>query len=780
MNDKTIKVLEFEKIIEQIKQEASTSLGQSAINDIQIETDIKKVQQLQDETDEAVHIYRLNERPPFSYANDVVPFVKRSEIGSMLYAEECVEIAQLLYCSRHLKNYISDHEEDLTHLKAYAEQIHPVQQLEKEIFRVIDEHGEIVDYATTALQSIRNNIRTSERRIRERLQQIIRSKGKMLSDGIITIRNNRYVLPVRHEYRQAIGGIVHDQSASGQTLFMEPQAITTINNELQQLFVKEKREIEKVLLALTSQIAEHHMEIIDNQHLIARLDSIFAKASYSMKMRGSKPKLNDQGVIDIKRGRHPLIDEDEVIANDIKIGDSYHAIVITGPNTGGKTVTLKMVGLFVLMAQAGMQIPALDGSEIAIYKNIFADIGDEQSIEQNLSTFSSHMTNIVQIMENVDNQTFVLFDELGAGTDPQEGAALAMAILDEVIDRQATVIATTHYPELKAYSYNREYVMNASVEFDVETLRPTYRLLLGIPGRSNAFEISRRLGLSDSLIDQAESYIGLDSKNVENMIQALEKTKKTAEEEAEEAHTILEESEQLRKEIEAEWKAFEQSRDKLYKKAEEKAQKAIEKARQEAEAIVESVRNMKNRAWKEHEWIEARKDLEEAEVALVKDDEKERVKKSNDRIEVGDEVKHLLLQQVGEIVEKKSDKEFVLQVGNMIVDASKDDIEFVRKGKQVIQEEMKHKPRVVKANQSFTPELDLRGERYEEAMIQAEKFIDDAIVNNYPRVTIIHGKGTGALRQGIHQYALQNKHISTFRLGGDGEGGSGVTIIELN
>src|SRR5699024_3662702 len=525
--------------------------------------------------------------------------------------EECVEIAQLLYCSRHLKNYISDHEEDLTHLKAYAEQIHPVQQLEKEIFRVIDEHGEIVDYATTALQSIRNNIRTSERRIRERLQQIIRSKGKMLSDGIITIRNNRYVLPVRHEYRQAIGGIVHDQSASGQTLFMEPQAITTINNELQQLFVKEKREIEKVLLALTSQIAEHHMEIIDNQHLIARLDSIFAKASYSMKMRGSKPKLNDQVVIDIKRGRHLLIDEDEVIANDIKIGDSYHAIVITGPNTGGKTVTLKMVGLFVLMAQAGMQIPALDGSEIAVYKNIFADIGDEQSIEQNLSTFSSHMTNIVQIMENVDNQTFVLFDELGAGTDPQEGAALAMAILDEVIDRQATVIATTHYPELKAYSYNREYVMNASVEFDVETLRPTYRLLLGIPGRSNAFEISRRLGLSASLIDQAESYIGLDSKNVENMIQALEKTKKTAEEEAEEAHKILEESEQLRKEIEAEWKAFEQSRDKLYKKAEEKAQKAIEKARQEAEAIVESVRNMKNRAWKEHEWIEARKDLEE-------------------------------------------------------------------------------------------------------------------------------------------------------------------------
>lgn len=782
MNDKTLRVLEFKKVIENVKNEAMTSLGKEAIDKLNIEVEFEKIKQLQEETDEAVHIFRLNERVPFSYANNVIHLIKRSKIGSMLYAEECIEIAQLLYCARNVKTYLQNHDEPLVHLKSYAKEMFTLTNLEKEIFRVIDEHGEVVDDATTKLSAIRNSIRTTERRIRERLQQTIRSKGKMLSDGIITIRNSRYVLPVKQEYRQAIGGIVHDESASGQTLFMEPQAITNLNNELQQLFMKEKQEVEKVLILLTEKIAENAYEIEHNQHILSVLDSIFAKGSYATKIKASKPKLNTRGLIDIKQGRHPLIDDTEVVANDINIGNDYHAIVITGPNTGGKTVTLKLIGLFVLMTQTGMQIPALDGSEISVYKQVYADIGDEQSIEQNLSTFSSHMTNIVDIMKHVDNETLVLFDELGAGTDPQEGAALAMAILDDVIERKATVVATTHYPELKAYSYNRDYVMNASVEFDVETLRPTYRLLLGIPGRSNAFEISKRLGLDSHLIEEAKGYIGLDSKNVENMIQALEKTKRNAEKDVEEAHELLTESKKIHEQLQTEWNKFENRREKLYEKAEEKAKQAIDKAKEEAEDIVKSLRDMENDVWKEHKWIEARKQFEDAEVNLNKDQtmpEENKKVASSQAIDVGDEVKHLLLQQIGEVVEKRSDDDFVLQIGNMIIDANREDFEFIKKAKKTVTE-TKQKARVIKANTNFSPELDLRGERYEDAMIKAEKFIDDALVNNYPRITIIHGKGTGALRNGIHQYLSQNKHLLSYRLGGEGEGGSGATIIELN
>src|SRR5699024_423388 len=442
----------------------------------------------------------------------------------------------------------------------------------------------------------------------------------MLSDTIVTIRNDRYVLPVKHEYRSAIGGIVHDQSSSGQTLFMEPRAIIDLNNQLQQAILNEKQEIERILKKLTSEIAEHEETLLVNLETIAMVDFIFARARLAVKMKAAKPTLNEKGIIDMKQARHPLISLEEVVASDIAIGKAYHAIVITGPNTGGKTVTLKTIGLCTLMAQSGLQIPAFDGCKMAVFEKIFADIGDEQSIEQNLSTFSSHMTNIVNIMEEIDDRSLVLFDEIGAGTDPQEGAALAMALLDESIEKEARVVATTHYPELKAYGYNRESVMNASVEFDVETLRPTYRLLMGVPGRSNAFEISDRLGLKKEIINHAKSYLGVDSKNVENMIAALENTKKEAEKELEEAHSIVKESEKLREDLQKEWDAFEDKEKELYQNAEQKAEKALQKAREEAEIIVDEVRHMKDKAsWKEHEWIEARKMLDEAQPELWKD-----------------------------------------------------------------------------------------------------------------------------------------------------------------
>src|SRR5699024_9679991 len=449
-----------------------------------------------------------------------------------------------------------DEDEKLDLLQAIVAELVSLHHVEKEIKSKIDDHGDVLDAASPKLRGIRQSIRAHEAKIRERLNHLTRTKSKMLSDAIVTIRNQRYVLPVKHEYRSAIGGIVHDESSSGQTLFMEPKAIIELNNELQQQFVKERQEIEVILQKLTAIIAEHTEVLLENLRILANVDFIFARAHLAEEMKAAKPTLNDRGVIDMKQARHPLIPDDQVVANDVMIGDDYHAIVITGPNTGGKTVTLKMVGLCVLMAQSGLQVPAFDGCELAVFQQVYADIGDEQSIEQNLSTFSSHMTNIVDIMQDVDDETLVLFDELGAGTDPQEGAALAMAILDDVIDRDARVIATTHYPELKAYGYNRDQVMNASVEFDVETLRPTYRLLMGVPGRSNAFEISTRLGLRSSIIDHAKSFIGVDSESVENMITALDDSRKAAEKQLDEAYTVLEASTSIHEELKQELAQF--------------------------------------------------------------------------------------------------------------------------------------------------------------------------------------------------------------------------------
>lgn len=780
MNERTLHVLEFHKIIDLLTHEAATSVGKALAGEITPKTSLTDVQMLQDETDEALHVLRQDKTVPFSIITDIKSSLKRSEIGSTLSAEECIEIMQVLYCGRNVKKFIESIEENTVLLQTIVEQLVPLRHLEQSIAMKFDDYGDVVDDASPTLRSIRQSIRSYEASIRERLQQFTRSKSAMLSDTIVTIRNNRYVLPVKHEYRGAIGGIVHDQSSSGQTLFIEPRAIIELNNQIQSARIKEKTEIDKILQMLTGEIAEHAEQLRINLHIIAELDFIFARGRLAEKMKAAKPTLNNQGKLKLKQARHPLIDRSVVVANDIELGEEYHAIVITGPNTGGKTVTLKMLGLCVIMAQSGLQVPALDGCEIAVFGKVYADIGDEQSIEQNLSTFSSHMTNIVHIMEEVDEDSLVLFDELGAGTDPQEGAALAMSLLDKVIDHQARVVATTHYPELKAYGYNRESVMNASVEFDVETLRPTYRLLMGVPGRSNAFEISQRLGLHSDIIEHAKGYVGIDSKKVENMIAALEDSKKSAEKELEKTQVMLAESEAVRTDLAAEWQVFQSKRDALYKQAEEKAEKALQKAREEAQIIVDEVRHMRDQTnFKEHEWIEAKKMLEEAQPELV-EKKQEQAKVETRELEVGDEIKHRTIQQPGHIVKKRNAKEYIIQVGMMKLTAKRKDLTFIKK-----QEDKEEARSVVShmlkrnTNQTVKTEVDLRGKRYDEAMADLEKYLDEALVQGHARVTIIHGKGTGALRKGVETFIRTHSHIVSSRLGAQNEGGSGVTVVEF-
>ncbi|WP_188453466.1 endonuclease MutS2 [Virgibacillus oceani] len=779
MNDRILRVLEFNKILEQLTNFAATTLGKDLTSRLKPSTDLAEVEILHRETDEAAQILRLNEAIPLGGIFDIRASIKRSVIGGVLSTEECLDVANTIYGGRQVKDFIEKQEEILPILIELVQRITPLRNLETKIKSCIDDHGHVMDSASAKLRSIRSSIRTFESRVRDKLDNYTKSSSNMLSDAIITIRNDRYVLPVKQEYRGSIGGIVHDQSASGATLFMEPKAVVDLNNQLQEARGKEKQEINRILEELTEHIAESEVYLMENVMVLGQIDFMFARAKLGKSMKAAMPKMNDNGLIKMNQARHPLIPMKEVVANDVELGETFTSIVITGPNTGGKTVTLKMIGLCTLMAQSGLQIPALDGCEMAVFENVFADIGDEQSIEQNLSTFSSHMTNIVNIIKQVDNRSLVLFDELGAGTDPQEGAALAIAILDEVIARNARVIATTHYPELKAYGYNRENVINASVEFDVETLQPTYRLLIGIPGRSNAFEISKRLGLNESIIDQAKGHIGVDSKSVENMIASLEYSQIQAEKEYQQAHQNLLESEKLQGDLKREWHQFDQKREELYRKAETKAEKALQKAREEAELIIDEIRNMKSAASvKEHEWIEAKKMLEEAKPNLsAKQQKKQRNDKSSSKeLQEGDEIKLITVNQNGTVLEKVSDNEYLVQIGIMKVKVKRSDLQAIGKQKQVMDKPL---ATVKGSNYHVSTELDLRGERFEDALIKLEKYLDDAMLAGYPKVSVIHGKGTGALRTGVKEFAKKHPGISAFRTGTMGEGGSGVTILEL-
>ncbi|WDL85211.1 endonuclease MutS2 [Priestia aryabhattai] len=786
MQSRIFHVLEFNKVKEQLQKKVASSLGREKVANLVPSTQYEEVVKWQEATDEATTVLRLRGNVPLGGIFDVRPSVKRAEIGGTLSSNELLDVASTIYAARQVKQFIEQVVEDedlqLSIITEHIEKLMPLPEVEQTIKMSIDENGTVLDGASDQLRGIRQKLRSTESRIREKLESLIRSSSaqKMLSDAIVTIRNERFVIPVKQEYRSAYGGIVHDQSSSGATLFIEPQAIVTLNNELQEAKVKEKQEIERILIALTVQVAEVANELRQNVYLLGELDFMFAKGRYSHELKASKPKMNDRGYIKLVKAKHPLIAQEDVVANDIELGDQYTSIVITGPNTGGKTVTLKTLGLFTLMAQAGLQIPALDGSEMAVFKHVFADIGDEQSIEQSLSTFSSHMVNIVDILQKVDHESLVLFDELGAGTDPQEGAALAISILDQVYERGARVVATTHYPELKAYGYNREGVVNASVEFDIETLSPTYKLLIGVPGRSNAFEISKRLGLSAEVIERAKGYIGSETNKVENMIASLEDSRRQSEHELEEAEELRKEAQKLHKELQSQIIEFNEKRDKLYEKAEEKAQATVQAASEEAEKIISDLRKMsqKNHALvKEHELIEARKRLEDAVPTLEKSKKKPAVPKKQERtLQAGDEVKVLSWGQKGTLVEQVSNNEWQVQMGIMKMKVKEKDLQYISSPKPV---ETKPLAMVKGKDYHVNLELDLRGERYENALIRVEKYIDDALLANYPRVSIIHGKGTGALRKGVQEYLKNHRSVKNIRFGEASEGGSGVTVVEF-
>jgi DNA mismatch repair protein MutS2 len=784
MHQRVFKVLEFDKVKEQLVEFTASSLGQEKVKSLIPSTDFDEVVKWQEETDEAAKVFRLKGNVPLSGIYNIRPHVKRAAIGGILSPAELMQVASTIRVSRQMKRFIEDmidNDIELPLLGHYVSKIIVLADLDEKIRNAIDDGGEVLDSASDTLRALRQQLRSNESRVREKLESMIRSSNaqKMLSDSIITIRNDRYVIPVKQEYRGHYGGIIHDQSSSGQTLFIEPQVIVQLNNQLQEIRVKEQLEIERILAELSAYTAEFEQELLTIVYVLAELDFMFAKARYAHKIKASKPAMNQEGRITLFKARHPLIPKDEVVANDVMLGKDFTTIVITGPNTGGKTVTLKTVGLCVLMAQAGMQIPALDGSEVPVFDAVYADIGDEQSIEQSLSTFSSHMVNIVDILEKVDFNSLVLFDELGAGTDPQEGAALAISILDEVYRRGARVIATTHYPELKAYGYNREGVVNASVEFDVETLSPTYKLLLGVPGRSNAFEISKRLGLSEKVIQNARSQISSDTNQIENMIASLEKSRREAENDRIEANDLLKHAEKLHKDIQNQMIEFYEHKDSMLEKAQEKAAELVEKAKAEAEYIIKDLRKLrleKNAEVKEHELIEARKRLEEATPKVKKSSTSLKANKNTHTFSPGDEVKVLTFDQKGVLLEQTSEKEWQVQIGILKMKVNVKDLEYINtpKPKEV-------KPVAVVKGKDFhvSLELDLRGERYENALMRVEKYIDDALLAGYPRVSIIHGKGTGALRQGVTEYLKNHRSVKRARFGDAGEGGIGVTIVEF-
>ena len=785
MLERTLRVLEYEKVKEQLLEHVASSLGRDKVKGLVPSTDYEEVVEMQETTDEAAKVIRLKGHVPLGGIFDVRPNVKRAKIGSMLSPHELLDIASTMYGSRQMKRFIEDMIEngvELPILETYVARIVSLYDLEKKITNCISDGGEVVDSASEKLRGIRQQIRTAESRIREKLENMTRSSNaqKMLSDAIVTIRNDRYVIPVKQEYRGVYGGIVHDQSASGQTLFIEPQVIVELNNALQEARVKEKQEVERILMMLTEEVAAEADIILENVDVVAELDFIFAKAFYAKRLKATKPILNNERYMNLRQARHPLIDPKVVVPNDIVLGKDFTTIVITGPNTGGKTVTLKTVGICILMAQSGLHIPVLDESEICVFKNVFADIGDEQSIEQSLSTFSSHMVNIVDILEQADFESLVLFDELGAGTDPQEGAALAISILDEVYNRGARVVATTHYPELKAYGYNRDQVINASVEFDVNTLSPTYKLLIGVPGRSNAFEISKRLGLSDRVIDRARGHISTESNKVENMIAKLEESRKNAEREWNEAEELRKQSEKLHKELQRQIIEFNEERDERLLKAQKEGEEKVELAKKEAEEIIRELRQLRKAKLadiKDHELIEAKSRLAGAAPELVK---KQQTKVKNTApkqvLRPGDEVKVLTFGQKGQLLKKVSDNEWNVQIGILKMKVKESDMEYINTPNPV---EKKAVTAVKGRDYHVSLELDLRGERFEDALARVEKYLDDAQLASYPRVSIIHGKGTGALRQGVQDYLKKHRGVKSFRYGDMGEGGLGVTVVEL-
>ncbi len=789
MTERSLRVLEFGKIRDQLAQYCVSDMGRELCDALTPAGNMDDVRRSQQETEEARTVLTYLGGTPMVSFSDVRAPLHLAEIGSALSPRALLEIAACLRASRAARDALVGERENTPMLTANASRLSTFKPIEQAITDAILSEDEIADRASTELFTIRRKMRACNERVRERLNGMIHNSAfqKYLQEAIITMRADRYVLPVKQEYRSMVPGIVHDQSSTGATIFVEPMAVVEIGNELKQLISAEKAEIERILRALSAQVAPEAGAIADNLAILAQLDFAFAKAALAREMHACPPKMNGEGRINIIRGRHPLIDPQKVVPLDIRLGETFTTLIITGPNTGGKTVTLKTTGLFTLMAQAGLQVPAEYGTELAVFDDVFADIGDEQSIEQSLSTFSGHMKNIVSILENVTPDSLVLFDELGAGTDPTEGAALAQAILATLLTMHTRTVATTHYSELKEYALTTENVENASVEFDVATLRPTYRLSIGIPGKSNAFEISRKLGLPEFVINSAKELLSREQVRFEDVIAGAEYHRQVAEKERQLAEEARAEMVAIRNQAEAERKKLEDQRDRAIKKAKDEAKRIVENARRESEAMIAELRAMKKAGGaQEHEIQRVKKQMEQAQEALA--DRKEVGGEIPESVKPGDMVHVASMELDATVVSGPDAKGYVqLKAGMMKMRAQMSDLRTLTSTQQLIKKEQKklerkrsmREQRVDVMTRVVRRELDVRGMALDEAIPEVQKFIDDAVISSLGEVSIIHGNGMGILRAGIADCLKRHPSVSSFRLGRYGEGETGVTIVTL-
>lgn len=787
MDDKILHTLEYRKILNTLMQYTQTPMGRLRAEALTPSGDFEGVKLLLQATDEAVNVDRLKGIPSFGGVTDIRPALKRAQIGGMLGTTELLAVGNTIGGARRVKRFLNAMHEDenIPMLYAQSDLLSEQKPVEDAIRQCIDENADIMDSASPELAAIRRELRGGETRIREKLDSMIRSSSvsKMLQDQLVTIRGDRFVIPVKAEYRAHFGGIVHDQSGSGATLFIEPESIVAMNNKLRETRLREEREIEIILHRLTALVGDIAEEMTYDIDILGDLDFIFAKARLARTMKAIQPRMNDRGYLRLRKGRHPLIPAEQVVPLDVELGNQYSSIIVTGPNTGGKTVTLKTIGLLSLMAMSGLFIPAEEGSQLCVFDAIYADIGDEQSIEQSLSTFSSHMTNIISILKRMTPKSLILLDEVGAGTDPAEGSALAIAILEHIHRTESRMVATTHYSELKAYAYERAGVINASMEFDVQSLSPTYRLLVGVPGRSNAFAIAERLGMPSAILEHARGEVKEEDLRVEHMIASLEENRLTAENERERAEAVRREAEEFRKRQQQELEKLESQRDKRLEKAEKDASDILAKARKEAEEIISDLRRLameEGASVKEHKLIEARRRLDEAEPAPRKKAVTRSTTKAPRKIQPGDEVKVANVNQKGFVVELSGAKEAVVQFGIMKMKVNLSDLEFVASAPDNPPPALRRATTLKRTrDESIRSELDLRGANLEEAIMETDRFIDEAFLGNLGQISIIHGKGTGVLRTGIQEYLRKHKHVKSYRLGNYNEGGAGVTVAEL-
>ena len=788
MNKKVLKTLEFDKIIDMLVEEADSSLGKDRARRLRPSSDQSEIVALQAETSHALTRLFHHGTLSFHGLTDIRPSLVPLSKGGTLGAGELLRIGALLEAAKRAVEF-DKKDEETDFLSGRFNGLQTFPEIRQEIHRCILSEEEISDDASSELKRIRRSIKTTNDKIREQLSATVNASGDMLRDNIVTMRNGRYCLPVKQEYKSAFQGMIHDQSSSGSTFFIEPMAIVKLNNDLAELAMKEQDEIERILASISSICAPEAEGLERNVILLADLDFIFAKAKLSKKMQGSQP-IFDSNYIEIKKGRHPLIPKERVVPIDVILGKDYRLLIVTGPNTGGKTVSLKTVGLFTLMGQAGLHIPAFDGSYLRVFHEVYADIGDEQSIEQSLSTFSSHMTNTISILKRADKNTLALFDELGAGTDPIEGAALAISILDNLLQRNVTAMATTHYSELKQYALSTEQVENASCEFDVESLQPTYRLLIGVPGKSNAFAISSKLGLSDEIIEKAKSLVDEDAKSFEDVVTGLETTRKELEKERATAASLREEVEKQKKKLEEKNERIDKAKDKILRRANEEASEILQKAKDMAD---DSIR-------KYNKWMEGgsgtvnemerqrsalREQLKKTEDKLASKQKGGRPKNAPGKLCIGDMVLVHSLGMKGTVATLPNAKgKCFVQMGILRSEVNVNDLELLEeetlqnRKEQLRERSGAGKLKMMKSLQ-VSSSINLIGKTVDEAIPLLDKYLDDAYLAKLHQITIIHGVGTGALRNAVQSHLKKSKYIKTYRMGEYGEGGYGVTVAEF-